>query len=204
MRFDVEFHPTEDELEKYLLNHTTGFEMAAIEEHLLVCGSCQTALEDAEAVVLAMRSACRQLLREQAAAPRRWWQIRIPMAAYAGSFAVLITVFSLGYVYRAPATMPESELVLTAMRSGAAPHSMFARAGSTVLLHLDATALPSRAPYVVEVVDQSGGRIWSGGAAVVRNAVTVKVGERLEAGRYWVRLNNSSGVELREFELDVR
>jgi hypothetical protein len=203
MQLNGEIHPTEDELEKYLLGHTTVSRTEAIEEHLLVCGSCQAALEEAEIFVLAMRSACQELLQERAVAPRRWWQIRISVAAYAGSFAVLMTVLSLGYVYRASTPVPESELALTATRSAADQHAPFAAAGSTVLLHLDATSLPPQGRYIVELVDLAGDRIWAGGASAAGTTVTIRIGKRLEAGRYWVRLNNANDAELREFELNV-
>ena len=198
-------HPTEDEFENYLLGHTSSSSTEAIEEHLLVCGSCQAELEEAEAVVIAMRSACQELLQERAIAPRRWWQIRIPIYAYAyaGSFAVLLTVLSMGYVYRGSAPAPESELALTATRS-AEQLAPFAVAGSTALLHLDTRFLPSRKRYAVELVDPSGGRVWAGEAEAGQPAITLRIGKRLNAGRYWVRLNDVDGAELREFELNVR
>ncbi len=204
MHSRVEIHPSEDEFEQYLLGHTTASRTEAMEEHLLVCESCQTALEQAEAVVIAMRSACRELTQERVSEQRRWWQIRIPVAAYAGSFAVLLTFVSWGYLNRVSTPAPESELALEATRSAAGPHAPFAAAGSTALLHLNATSLPAGPRYIVEVVDLGGGLVWSGGARAAGNAVTVRVGKRLDAGRYWVRLNGANGVELREFELNVR
>ena len=50
-------HQTEEQLEFYALGRLTETQVAAVEEHLLVCSVCQDKLDEVEAYALAMREA---------------------------------------------------------------------------------------------------------------------------------------------------
>jgi hypothetical protein len=54
-------HPPEELLELYSLGMASQAELTALEEHLLTCSDCQTRLEDAEAFIVAIRFALREL-----------------------------------------------------------------------------------------------------------------------------------------------
>ncbi|MCE5311274.1 MAG: zf-HC2 domain-containing protein [Acidobacteriales bacterium] len=57
-------HASDDALERYLLGESDEPEVAAVEEHLLVCRTCQTRLEETEAYITAIRSAAKKLRAE--------------------------------------------------------------------------------------------------------------------------------------------
>ena len=58
--------------------------------------------------------------------------------------------------------------------------------------------------YLVEVVDQSGGKVWSGEFTANTPTYEVRLKRSLRAGTYWVRINAPDGLALREYELPVR
>src|SRR5258706_3086931 len=66
MKLDFGPHVAEDVLERYLMNRITEAEKATVEEHLLVCSSCQTQTEETEAFILAARVALREPFRKPA------------------------------------------------------------------------------------------------------------------------------------------
>ena len=52
-------HLTEDVLEDYAMGKFSGPDCVSLEEHLLVCSSCQTGLEAAEEYIRSVRAAIR-------------------------------------------------------------------------------------------------------------------------------------------------
>ena len=56
----------------------------------------------------------------------------------------------------------------------------------------------------MEVVDQSGDRIWNGEFVTSAAAYDLHLNKSLRAGTYWVRVNAPGGAALREYELPVR
>jgi hypothetical protein len=197
-------HPTPDELENCLLDRSSEKERQIVEEHLLVCDACRDALQDIHATILARNWALADLERDQSAPSRKWVRFVIPARAYAGCAAALIALLSWTYMARTGSPVPESQVSLTAMRSGGASPSAFAVAGSRVTLNLDTTSLPSTGRYLIEVVDLGGTRVWDGEVAARTPALTVRLAKPISAGRYWVRLNATTGAALREFELRVQ
>jgi anti-sigma factor RsiW len=57
-------HIDEEQLEKYAMNRVSGAEEARIEEHLLVCSTCQQRLREVSQFVAALRDAAAHLTRE--------------------------------------------------------------------------------------------------------------------------------------------
>jgi hypothetical protein len=204
MQHRNDVHPNGDDLENCLLNRVSEQERQTIEEHLLICDPCRDALQDIHATLLARNQALEELEREQPVRSRKWVRFGFPTPAYAACGAAVIALMSWTYLARTGAPIPESQVTLAATRSGAASQSDYARAGSRVTLKLDTTSLPAAERYLVEVVDLSGTRIWSGEVPARTPALTVRLTKPVPAGRYWVRLNDTAGVPLREFDLPVR
>jgi hypothetical protein len=204
MHFENNVHPTPDELENCLLDRSSEEERQIVEEHLLVCDACRDALQDIHATILARNWALEDLEREQPAPERKWLRFEFPARAYAACAVAVIALLGGTYLARTGSPVPESQVSLTATRSGAASQSPLALAGSRVTLNLDTTSLPSTGRYLIEVVDLAGARVWGGEVPARTPTVTVRLAQPISAGRYWVRLNDLTGAALREFDLRVQ
>jgi hypothetical protein len=197
MHSEWNVHLTNDELESWI----QGRESPSVEEHVLVCPTCQNAIQ---ATVLARKWAIEQVAAEEREpAPRRVW-FHMPARVYAGCAAAVLAVLSWTYVAGTTGPIRESQVALVATRSGNPQTSAYALAGTKIRLELDTTSLPVRGPYQVEVVDLNGARVWSGTAAPRTPSVALRINKPMQAGRYWVRLNDPDGAALREFELRVQ
>lgn len=56
-KFIPSLHPAEDVFENYAFNRLTDYETANFEEHLLICETCQSTLEQTDAFVRLMKTA---------------------------------------------------------------------------------------------------------------------------------------------------
>ncbi len=204
MQSQANIHPTEDELENCLLNRISEQGRQWVEEHLLICDSCRDTLQDIHATILARNQALEQMDREESARSRRWVPFAMPTRAWAGCAAAVLALLSWTYVAKTGAPVAESQVSLTATRSGNPHASAYALAGTRPVLNLDTTSLPSTGRYRIEVVDLAGGAVWTGEVAAQTPGLTVRLNKPIAAGRYWVRLNDAGGTPLREFELPVR
>ena len=113
-------HPTSDELENCLLNRISEDGRRIVEEHVFICHSCRASLDNIEITILARNQALKDIEREERAKTRKWVRFAIPARAYAGCAAALIAVLGLTYVAKTGGQVPESQISLTATRSGVA------------------------------------------------------------------------------------
>src|SRR5689334_20187935 len=88
-------HPTEEALERFVLNHADEKELEIVETHILACVSCVTRLEDLELQIAATKLALQQVRTEQLAkqatkktASWKTWATA-PGLSLAGGLAVL-------------------------------------------------------------------------------------------------------------------
>jgi anti-sigma factor ChrR (cupin superfamily) len=65
MKVGMKRHPDEDQLERYSMEVMSTTQAVEIEEHLLICESCQEGLMDMDAYVEAIRRAALVYRREQ-------------------------------------------------------------------------------------------------------------------------------------------
>jgi hypothetical protein len=192
---EQEIHGTEEQLEAYTLGQLSDSEEQVLEEHLLLCATCRTAVDQN----LIFESGMRDALAH--AAPARAWlawlrPVFAPRFAMAGALAALVVVAGL-YFATADHTHYSSvaALQLTAIR-GATPSVEPARE-----LDLTLNSFPaSGGPFNVEVVDANGGKIWSGATS----SPSVAIHERFRPGSYFVRLSNSNGDLLHEYGFSVQ
>ena len=66
-------HTSDDALERYVLRGLDEPEVAKLEEHLLVCSTCQARLEETESFIITMRRAAGKLRAEP---PSAWEELK--------------------------------------------------------------------------------------------------------------------------------
>jgi hypothetical protein len=188
MSMDINRHLDEEEIERYSLGDFPESDLARVEEHLLLCPSCQQRVESSDIFVRSMQQAAARVRREPEPA-RRW--LGMPRFALAFGAAALL----LAAVFLVPRqTLPPFAVSLSATR-GAGIEAK-APEGRTLSLQLDITGLAPADSYRVEMVDRSGKQVWTG----MFPATQVKP---CPAGIYFVRLYSSAGGLLREYGLEI-
>jgi hypothetical protein len=190
-------HVREADLESYSMHALSQEASARVEEHLLICETCRERLMAADQYVAAMKGAARDLPgQESAPEPSRWrWRRLIP----AFIAVALIAVVALSLTRHAtPAPFAVS---LRTMRGPAT----LVRAPSRrpLALQLDLAGLAASPSYRIEMVDQSGNRVWQGAIANPAAAASVAVPPQTR-GMYLVRVAMPSGETLREYRLEIR
>ena len=205
MHMNIGPHVADDVLENYLLARLPEAELAAVEEHLLVCQKCQVQAEEIEEFILATQAALQAGGRKPAGRALRatsagflhsWLSVPVfaPIVVAVGA-AIFIPV------HRPSAVLPPSYVSLNAMR-GSETMPAHARAGGGLVLDLDITGLPVGGEYGVRVVDSGGAEVWTGVPQPLGNRIRAVVGGSLRPGRYWVRLTRT-GELLREYGLQI-
>ena len=193
-------HPDEEAVEQYSMGRLAERELAKLEEHLLVCESCQARLAHEDALRQSVRDAAPLLEPRPAAA----WGGRLKFAWAAGFLIVFLAVFAgiegrnLRRSNEAPAV-----IMLDATR-GAADASPAAPSGKPLTLVLDLTDLPSFPAYPVEIVDAGGRPAFASSEAPRNSQLRATLARGLAAGPYFVRVYNPARELLREYALTVK
>jgi len=215
-------HPSEDLLEEYSFGRVYEPALTEMEEHLLVCVSCQIKLEEVDEYRALMKSAAGTWERDREAfragpvsesgTSKRFAITRVPGVLLPGvlAAAVLMAVLvSANIPWRWRSIPPATRVKLMAMRGGSSPGGLAdglaqAPAGNPLDLAMDGANLPPAQGYRLKVVNQSGQEIWSGAATVDGTQLSAHLAAGLRSGVYWVRLYSSSGDFLREFGMRLR
>lgn len=206
----MESHPTEDELERFLLHQSEEEELDRLESHILACDSCVSRLEDLEMQIAATRIAIRDIQREQAekaaARQRSTWKVWLtgPRLGLASGVAVMAIGLSV-----APSLIqhrdPVAEVSLSANRGA---EGSVLPANHRLQVHLNARDL-AEGSVVAKLVDSRGDELWQGSGAVRKGRVDLSLPSIHEQGSYFVRLYaannaNSESELLREFAVQVK
>jgi hypothetical protein len=190
-------HETDEQLELYGLGRLTELRVAIVEQHLLVCEACHERLDDVEMFALAMREAIADEPEVQVF--KCWFEwlgfrgLRQPALAWAGGFATLVFACGL-YLHSDRNVLPLASLQLTATRGDLQTATT---AMETDITLADAPDLPS---LRAEVVDDTGGRVWSG---AFDNGHRIKLVKQVAPGTYFVRLYDGAGKLLHEYGFRV-
>lgn len=187
-------HGTDEQLEAYVLGRLSDSEEEILEEHLFVCATCRTAVDQQLVFASGMREALADVK------PQRDWlawlrPVLAPRFAMAGALAAVVVAAGLYFVggdhthYASVAA-----LQLTAIR-GTTPSVEPAREIDLTLNSFPTTG----GPFKVEVVDANGGSIWTG----TTSSPSVAIHEKFRPGSYFVRLYTSSGDLLHEYGFHV-
>lgn len=204
--FSLRSHPTEALLEEYAFRRLPEKKTAAVEEHLLVCQSCQEALAGIDEFVLLMKAGT------AAVAPsafgerikRVWSTIWVPLFqprmawAAGGALAALLLVL---YVNVNP--QPEVTAELKEYRGGENPSSdlytAIAPARKPLVLQIVDTGLPASS-YRIDVVDVSGKQVWQGTAKRLNSKLQSSIAKGLPKGSYRVEVFSPAEL-LKQFGL---
>jgi anti-sigma factor RsiW len=200
-------HPSEDTLERFVMNQLDEAELDGVESHILGCNSCVTRVENLEIDVAAVKLALREFQEEQIAkevakqtAARKSW-FTLPKLSFAGAAAATVIAVGLGF---STSFFTPAEVELSAFRG---------REVTTVPewrplhMHINARELPERAVRV-EVVDTAGKEIWKGATSISHDQADVSLPAFRNSGDYLLRLYSSDGSQadnlLREFSFSVK
>jgi hypothetical protein len=203
-------HPTEDELERFVLNRNTEQELEAVETHILACESCVTRLEHLEFQISVTKLALLDLSREQlakAALPdesswRTWFSV--PKLSLTGAVAAVALALMVVPAFLPPRA-PVAQVKLSTFRG---EETSIVPAGHSLDIHLSTTDL-AEGSVLVTVVDIHGTEVWKGRAAIRNEQAEVVVPPITERGAHFLRLYgptqaNSDSDLLREFAFQVQ
>jgi hypothetical protein len=183
-------HLTEDALEVYSLGRLSSEEdIAVVEEHILVCGYCQTRLEKMDGFVAAAVAGAKSVAADPAPDKSRNY-LPIAIAASAALLVFLPGVFE--------QNNQQTSIDLVAVRN---ENKLTAPAHTSHNLKLDLTGLSATAyDWELSGID---GKVQSSGKLDLSSGRLVISG--LDAGQYWLRLKTAGQQEiLREFSLLVK
>ena len=193
-------HPSEEILEEYGFDRLPEALIAPVEEHLLVCQSCQDAVEEADRFVSDLKFAARHPVPDVAPTRSSW---RLPTPSASAGAILAVAILAVLTVWMHPATPPpQAEVSLSSLR-GLDPLSQ-APAGKLLQLNLEAPDLTSGKQYRVEVIDAAGRPIWQGVVTATDGKLVATLSKPLRHGVYWVRLYGADSELLREFGMSAR
>jgi hypothetical protein len=202
MRQEETQHILDDKLELYSMGRIPEEELDQLEDHLLVCAHCQDRLAEAQEYTRIMKTATARLERQPSPQAVPFWQklFASPHPVWAAAVAMaLALVFILPFRDEAP------EVVQLAAMRGEETNVARAAAERPLELRLAAETVPAATSYIIEIVRNSGETVWQGQATRPDGIIFVSVPEKLDRGRYWVRIYDSpSKAELlREYALEL-
>ncbi len=196
-------HPSEEALERFLLNMSSEEEVETVETHILACGYCVEQLETLETQIAATRLALQALdnrpdpksLVETSSGWRSWFTIpRLSFAATGLAAAAGVLFFSI-----------PRDVTITAYRGA---ETAIVSEGRPLHMHLNAAGL-NPGTVAVELADSQGTIVWKGISVVRHDNVDVALPRITKFGPHFVRLYSppqagTESVLLREFALDAQ
>ena len=196
-------HPSEENLERFVLHQMQEEELEGFESHILACDSCVARLEYLELNITATKMALSQLHQEKVAenyaaqkSSRLSW-LKVSGFSLAGAAAAIALTVSV---------LPGSRVVEKDMSAYRGSETTELPANRPLFLHLNASDLPSE-PVSVELIGEEGNQVWKGAGVIDHQKVDAHLPKITEKGSYLVRLyaSNQSGSELlREFSFEVK
>jgi len=188
-------HLDASQIESYCLGKVPEPEAAEVEEHLLICESCQQRVMECDAYLRSMRNASSRFRAEEQK-PRKAWAAKglVPV------LGVALVVVGIGTFLRSnpQGTGPGVPVALEVTRGA----GVLAQgpAGRSLVLNPGVDGLPALAAYRLEMVDRNGKRVFQGDFIPGKG-----VGAPSQrSGIYFVRLYTLQGLLLREYALEIR
>lgn len=198
-------HPTETAWERYSFGRVSEREAAALEEHLLVCETCQISLQEVTVYIRLMKAATADLATSPRHRIAQGW--RLVRRAPSGPLARVAWITGLAAVclalYHPYGSIPSKapSLVNLASFRGDGVTSAQAPAREPLDLSINAADVPGAPEYRLTVVTSSGKLVWTGSPKVSDGVISVRIPQGLEAGPYWVRLSTRESKILGEYGL---
>ena len=202
-------HPSEEILEEYVFYRLPEALAAQVEEHLLICHSCQDAVAEADGFVSDLKAAARDSALARHApvviAPPRWGWGLAPVLAVAVLTLIMLPIVQVLQKQVQERSAPVA-VSLSSLR-GLNPLAT-APAGKPLELSIHAPdlapGLASGQQYRVEVVDAAGYLVWKGAVTGKDGKLVATMPQPLASGVYWVRLYGADSELLREFGISAR
>lgn len=201
-------HLTEEQIEQYAMGKLSPNCCEDLEEHLLICESCQLSLEETDTYLVHMKAASARVL-EAKEQPSVWDKIRGGLSQWMAKplpvFAGLACAAAIAVVLIAPRPAPQSpqQVTLESLRGGQA-EAPFVEAKRAIQFSLDATGLPESPSYTANIVDESGKLVHEAPATRSNETVAVRSAAGLPAGKFMIRILNSKLELLREYAISVK
>ena len=202
-------HPTEEVLEEYVFHHLPEALTAQVEEHLLICDSCQEAVQKIDEFASAMK-ACVSA-RGPASDPARsggldspWRAMQGWSSSKTGVASILALTLLVLLVLRKPPDEHSAPVAVTLSSVRGAEALAVAPAGRQLELRIEAPDLIQAHEYLVQLVDAAGGQVWKGTVRYAGGKLIAQMPKQLKNGVYWVRLSDTAGTALREFGMSVK
>jgi Putative zinc-finger len=188
-------HLDDSQIEDYCLGKIPEPELEEVEEHLLICESCQQRVAEGDAYAKSMQDASLHF-RAQEQKPRTAWAASglVPV------LAVALVVVGVGTFLHSDQGSggPRVPVALEVTRGAGVLAQAPAR--RSLLLNPGLDGLPALTVYRLEMVDRNGKRVFqrdfTPGKGVEAPSQT--------SGIYFVRLYTIPGVLLREYALEIR
>jgi len=99
MRLETDRHLDEEQIERYSLGEIAEEEVSGLEEHLLICESCQSRVTESDTYVSTMQRASARIRRENLKAETgRWFFPRLTPTRATAASVLLLTVAGLWWV----------------------------------------------------------------------------------------------------------
>jgi hypothetical protein len=190
-------HLEDEELESYSMRALSLELEDRAECHLLICESCRQRLMEAEEYRVAVKDAARSLRLQQSARAERRWSFPRLIPAFAALALIGVAAVVLPLHHGAPAPFAVSLRTMRGPSNVAAAPSR-----RPLLLALDLTGLAASPSYRIEMVNQSGDRVWQGECSGGGPTASVAVPPQAR-GIYFVRVDLPSGEALREYGLGL-
>jgi len=204
---DLNAHGTDAQLELYALGRLPESDLAALEEHLLVCARCREQLDGLRDFVLGVREAAAPsgtLSAPRAAVTSAGLNMNSRLASFfrrpAVSMGLAFVVLLLGLAIFSKRNQVVSVAALQLTARGAMPVADPARSIDLKL----ADAPGEGGPFRVEVVNAADATVWANLAESTPSGVELRVPIPVSSGDYFVRLYSASGAMLREYRFRIR
>jgi hypothetical protein len=199
---DYKAHPDDEILERYALGQLRAPKLRPVEEHLLLCHSCQDRLVEMDEFVQSLTTVIKELPPEEPG--KKWWHALWPVPRMAWVPAMACLAIATVVVVQLPDHTAQSQVIaLRAVRGQEQP--VQASPGSPLELRLGQRGLASGQPYRIQIANERGATVWFGSVTWSDGEALVRVPRPLTPGTYWVRVFDvqPDGELLREYGLRV-
>lgn len=190
-------HPSDEILEEYVFHRLPEALATQVEEHLLICTTCQDAVVATDQFIAALKVSAGQPPPPETIRSG-WRDARLSLVPI---FALVILVLMV------PGKHPQEDSTPVAVTlSSVRGTGLLAPAPAQKPLQLNIEA-PDFAPgngYKVEVADAAGRMVWTGAARDTGGKLAASMPKSLSPGVYWVRLYDADSDLLREFGIAVK
>jgi hypothetical protein len=192
-------HLGEDQLESYSIGNLAEPDAVCLEEHVLICETCQDRLAGSDSRVRAIRRAALKRIQ----VPERGWAAW-SLTRLAPVLAALVLIVASGVALRFSRQSAVAPLAVALEATRGPAVSARVPALRPLLLEPGLEGLRPLDRYHLEIVDRVGNEVWRADCAPVPGRTSTVFMPGLSPGAYFVRLYDDSRTLLREFAVEAR